>query len=223
MSGAVAAQMTPGTRLVATLGLVALFSGLLVVFVWQTTLPLIAENQRIALERAVFEVIPGAVERRELALNEAGLFLPGEAPAGSITVHAGFDADGGLRGIAASGVARGYQEQIRVLWGYDPACECIVGMQVVESKETPGIGDRVERPPFTDNFTALDARLNRAGTALTNPIVTVRPGQKRKPWQIDAVSGATITARAVGQAVNDSAEQLLPLLRPHLDTLRRAP
>jgi len=35
-----------------------------------------------------------------------------------------------------------------------------------------------------------------------------------------AIAGATITSRAVGKAINDSAQALLPRLVPNLDKLR---
>jgi electron transport complex protein RnfG len=50
----------------------------------------------------------------------------------------------------------------------------------------------------------------------------VRHGSKRAPWEIDAIAGATVTSRAVGKAVNASAQRLLPLLARHREALRQA-
>ena len=36
----------------------------------------------------------------------------------------------------------------------------------------------------------------------------------------DAIAGATITSRAVGKAINDTAQNLLPRVAPHLSTLK---
>jgi len=88
--------------------------------------------------------------------------------------------------------------------------------------ETPGLGDKIATDPaFLANFEALDARLNAVGTALANPIVTVKRGRKTEPWQIDAISGATISAKAVGKALNESTQRLLPRLVPHVSELTR--
>ena len=38
----------------------------------------------------------------------------------------------------------GYQDTIRVIYAYSFADRAIVGMQVLESKETPGLGDKIE-------------------------------------------------------------------------------
>ena len=56
--------------------------------------------------------------------------------------------------------------------------------------------------------------------ALVNPIVTVKHGAKQHPWEIDAISGATISAKAVGKALNQSAQSLLPKLLPLVQQLR---
>jgi electron transport complex protein RnfG len=82
------------------------------------------------------------------------------------------------------------------------------------------LGDKIiTDADFVANFDALDARLSSDGQALANEIVTVKHGTKQNPWEIDAISGATISSKAVGKAINQSAKQLLPQLVPHLDKL----
>ena len=49
----------------------------------------------------------------------------------------------------------------------------------------------------------------------------VKHGSKTNLWQIDAIAGATVTSRAVGKAINDSAQLLLPKLVPELEKLRK--
>ncbi|MDD3519167.1 MAG: FMN-binding protein [Chromatiales bacterium] len=213
-------RATPSHRLIGTLGLIALLSGLLVVSVFEFTRPYIEKNHRVALERAVFEVIPGAVARREFVLTERGVEPAAPGIAG-IVFHAGYDAAGGLRGVAAVAAGRGYADVIRVLYGYDPDCACIVGMKVLESKETPGLGDKIITDArFRANFERLDARLNAAGDGLANAIVTVRQGNRHEAWEIDGISGATISSVAIGRMLNAGAHDLLPRLRPHLDAIR---
>ena len=98
----------------------------------------------------------------------------------------------------------------------------ITGIGVVAMRETPGIGDKIiTDAAFLANFEALDAKLNADLSALANEIRTVKHGTKKDAWQIDAISGATITSRAVGKAINDAAQTLLPKLVPNLETLRK--
>lgn len=172
-------------RLIATLGGIAVMSGLLVVGTYQLTKPRIEENKRVALERAVFSVLPGAVERTEV-----------ELPSGE-TVIAALDGEGNLIGFALPGEARGYQDVIRLLYGFDPVNQKIVGMTILQSTETPGLGDKIIRDPrFHENFRALD---------VSREVVVVKEGEKTEPWQIDGISGATVSSIAVGEAIRRGA------------------
>ncbi len=204
-------------RMIMTLSLVAMLSGFLVVLVYQFTKPIIAENQRIAVEQAIFQVIPKSTLWKAYVINDEQLL-----PAGSdgVTVYAGFDNDHKLVGIAAEAAAQGYADVIKLLYGYSPECECITGIKVLKSTETPGLGDKIYKDKvFVKNFDALDARLNDDKSALKNAIVTVKNGTKTDPWQIDAISGATISSNAVGRALNSSAQFLLPKLVKQLNKM----
>jgi electron transport complex protein RnfG len=126
--------------------------------------------------------------------------------------------------VAAEGSAKGYADTVRVMFGWSPSCSCIVGVGVVSMRETPGIGDKIlTDAEFKANFKALDARLNAEMKALANEIRTVKHGTKTQAWQVDAISGATVTSRAVGRAVNEAAQALLPRMSPRLDTIGKAP
>jgi len=214
-------QTTPSLAMLRTLGLVAALSGFLVVLVYQITLPMIEENKRIAIERAVFKVVPGAVSRRDFIVSENGIAAAGgEGATDGTKIYAGYDAEGKLAGIALEAAAQGYQDVIRILYGYEPACQCIRGINVLKMAETPGIGDKIAKDPkFLENFEALDARLDAAGSVLENSIVSVKSGTKTEPWQIDAISGATISSKAVARMLNESAQAVLPTISAHLDRL----
>jgi electron transport complex protein RnfG len=209
---------------VLTLGLVAAICGLVIVAAYQGTYDAVATNRRIALERSVFRVIPRATSIVEYRALPAGGIEPaatGEAVPGAIRFFAAYDAAGRLAGVAAEGSAKGYADSVRILFGYQPDCQCITGIGVVSMRETPGIGDKiVTDEAFLANFRALDARLDAELAGLAHAIRTVKHGTKKDAWQIDAISGATITSRAVGKAIDDSARALLPRLVPHLETLK---
>ena len=205
--------------MILTLGLVATLSGFLVVMVFQITKAPIAENKRIAIERAVFQVVPaGAVTRKTFVLTKTGIEKQGEG----FTLYAAYDDQGELKGIAAESAAQGYADLVRIIYGYDPGCECVTGFKVIKMAETPGLGDKIIKDKtFLKNFEALDVSLNAAGTALKHEIEMVKPGKKQHPWQIDVISGATISSRAVGKAINDSVKVLLPDFLKHKETIAR--
>ena len=230
MSGSLpnpAAEVTAGRRLIAVLGGVALLCGVLIVAAYQSTLDPIAKNRRMALERSIFAIIPEGVTLHVHAVSAQGrvsLQSGQVVPKGAQRVYAVYDAHARLRGLVAEAGAVGYADVVRVLYAYDPQRQAIVGFAVGAHRETPGIGDKIRTDAaFQKNFVALDARLDAAGEALAHPIRTVKQGSKRNPWEIDAISGATITSRAVGRGINDSARVLLPRLRPHLNDLESPP
>jgi Na+-translocating ferredoxin:NAD+ oxidoreductase subunit G len=59
--------------MIRTLGVVATVCGMLLVLTYQNTLEAINANKRIALERAVFKVIPGATSMQAYIVSPAGL------------------------------------------------------------------------------------------------------------------------------------------------------
>ncbi|MDP2794776.1 MAG: FMN-binding protein [Sulfurisoma sp.] len=219
-----AVQTTPTVAMIRTLGLVSAICGLIIVGAYQSTFDAVAANKRIATERAVFKVIPAAKSIAEfVALPTGGVQKvgAGDTAAGAVKFFAAYDEKGQLAGIAAEGAARGYADTVRIMFGYSPDCQCIVGLGVVSMRETPGIGDKIlTDKEFLANFVKLDARLNADLSALAHEVKTVKHGTKTNPWQIDAIAGATITSRAVGKAINDAAQVLLPKVVPQLETLK---
>ncbi|MBF0219514.1 MAG: FMN-binding protein [Gammaproteobacteria bacterium] len=206
--------------MIRSLTLIATLSGLLVVLVVEWTRPMISENQRLAVEHAIFSVIPEAVSWQPISLDENAVISAGKV-AGSTLLYAGFNATGELAGVATESSAQGYADAIRILYGYNPACDCITGIKVLKSAETPGLGDKIfTDAAFVANFNALDVRLNESASALANPITTVMHGKKSHPWEIDAISGATISSRAIGRALQTSASKVVPALSGQRDKLQ---
>ncbi len=212
-------QPTPAFNMLRTLGLVATISGLLVVLSYRITLPMIEHNKQMAIERALFKVIPGAISRKNFEIVNNKIQPSGDKPQG-IALYAGYDANGQLKGVALEAAAAGYQDVIRILYGYDPYCQCIRGIEVLKMAETPGIGDKINKDRnFVKNFEALEARPHASGKGLQNAIVPVKHGSKTEPWQIDAISGATISSTAVARMLNDASQQYVPIIINNLSVL----
>ena len=128
-------------------------------------------------------------------------------------VHAGYDENGSLVGVAIQAQGMGYQDVIRILYGYDPARDAIIGMQVLASKETPGLGDKIEKDPaFLANFDALDVSLAPDRHSIQHPIEAVKSGEKSQPWQIDGITGATISSKAIAGMLRESSAQWVPII-----------
>jgi H+/Na+-translocating ferredoxin:NAD+ oxidoreductase subunit G len=178
---------------------VGIICALLIVSVFLFTLPQIERNRAEALDRAILLVLPGATEVHTFELEQA--------------IHAAYDDSGELLGLALETQAMGYQDTVRVLYSYDPKLQAIVGIQVLESRETPGLGDKIEKDKtFLKNFRALDVRVSPDGQTLVHPIEFVKPGQKFEQWQIDGISGATISSEAVATMLRSSSGYWVPRL-----------
>ncbi len=214
------ATSTPTWPMYRTLVGVGMFCGLLIAFTFQGTRPVIEKNRAEALQRAVFAVLPSATRSETFLVTPDGDFVPDTDAAGE-RVYAGFDDAGELVGIAVETAGMGYADIITVLYGYAPQQEAIVGIRVLTSKETPGLGDKIETDAaFLENFVALDVRLDEAGTALRNPIRTVKQGEKTDPWQIDGITGATISSVAIGDMLAASSARWVPAISARLDQLQ---
>ncbi len=201
---------------------VGLLCGLLIAGAFLVTRPVIERNLAEAMQRAIFEVLSNAETTRSFRWQPDGGFLPAEDGGGADgpLVHVGYDAGGALVGIAIEAAGMGYQDVIRILYGYSPAESAVVGMQVLESRETPGLGDRIETDEaFRANFEALDVRLDAAAEAIANPIVAVKSGEKTSPWEIDGITGATISAEAIAGILRKSTALWIPRIQGALDDL----
>lgn len=200
--------------------------GLLIVTVYQLTLPIIEVNKAEALQKAIFQVLPDAVSSTAYLLDQSGGFQAlasegegeGTAPApAEKLVYAGYNDAGELAGIAIEAQGMGYQDIIRLMYGYSPGQKAIIGIQVLESKETPGLGDKIETDPdFLKNFERLDVSLASDQSKLAHAIVAVDEGQKTEPWQVDGITGATISSVAIADILNGSAQYWVPIIQKHL-------
>ena len=211
-----AAARPPSWPMYRALVGVGVVCGLLIVSVFVLTLPIIASNEAEALQAAVFEVLPGASSKTSFVLDADGHFRPvreGDNP--QQMVHAGYDTEGSLVGVAIPAQGMGYQDVIRILYGYAPQQQIVGGLQVLASKETPGLGDKIEKDPaFRANFEALDVALSADGQSLAHPVEAVKSGAKTAPWQVDGITGATISSKAIASILRQSGAHWLPLLYP---------
>jgi electron transport complex protein RnfG len=184
--------------MMGTLGLAGMCSGVALVGIFVVTEPMIERNRAEALEAAIYEVLPGARSRAAFVLR-AGEFTPFESTAGRLpderAVYAGYDEAGTPVGFAIPAEGPGFQDTIKLIYGYDPAQQRVVGMMVLESRETPGLGDKIIKD---ESFVSAFRNL-----AVTPPIVAVKRGRSQEN-EVDAISGATISSLAVVRIINEA-------------------
>lgn len=209
-------------RMIATMGGIGILCALLIVFTYQFTLPVITKKKVEALNRAVFEVLPGTKTKRTFFITTGGrIVAKEEAGKGDKPLYAGYDEKNNLIGVAVEASGQGFQDVIHLIYGYSPQKQAITGIKVLESKETPGLGDRIEKDPdFLKNFKALDVTTTEDANSLKHKIVTVKHGKKEHPWQIEGITGATISSKAVGRILGQSTAQWIPVIFKDIDQLK---
>lgn len=197
---------------------------LLIVLTYEGTLPRINHLKSEALEQAIFKVLPGISQTQAFTLDANDELVLATGKDQTAMLYAGYDENGQLKGVAIEATGQGYADKIKILYGYDPFKEAVVGFYVLETKETPGLGDKIEKDPdFLANFESLDVSINETKEGLANPVVTVKSGEKSQPWQIDGITGATISSRAIGDIINKSAGKWAPLIQRQLEALMLNP
>lgn len=185
--------------------------GLLIVFSYEGTYPRIERLKAEALQEALYEVIPGITKIRTFSYQNNTLTPAGEHDENLI--YAGYDDEGIFKGVAIEASGQGYADIINILYGYNPENQNVIGFYVLESKETPGLGDKIEKDPtFLDNFSSLDVSLNEDEDAIRNKVKTVKRGTKTNAWEVDGITGATISSRAIGDIIGNSTSEWAPII-----------
>lgn len=195
----------PGsTKLIATLGFAGLLSGLIVVSVFEATLPTITAYKAKVLREAVFKVLPGAADMQRLVFRDGQLIVKDDAAKDEQAVFGGYDAKGRLLGYAIPSAGPGFQDTISLIYGYLPTERKVVGMEILASRETPGLGDKIYKDAaFVANFDAL---------SIDPTVVTVKKGTKSAANEVDAITGATISSKAVVRIINEGNARWLERL-----------
>jgi len=194
-------------RLVATLAVAGALAGLLIVLVNLHTRPIIDKYKAEQLRQAVYEVLPGTDHYITYYLVDDKLSskLPeGAKESGFRRVYIGHGADGEPRGVAISKGESGFQDVILLIFGFDPASGKMTGMKVLDSKETPGLGDKIYKDQaFVEQFFA--------GPKL--PLIPVKSGAgKGLPNEVDTITGATISSKALIGIINHAFTEWKPVL-----------
>ncbi len=183
-------------RLVLTLAIAGLVSGVAIIGIYESTLPTITANKARELREAVFKVLPGVSQMQALVYRDSEVVVVEKPDKDEPVIYGGYDEQGDFVGYAMPAAGPGFQDTIAILYGYKPAEKIVVGMEVLESRETPGLGDKIYKDAvFVAGFSAL---------SVEPEIFAVKKGTKSQPNEIDAITGATISSKAVVRIINEA-------------------
>ena len=202
----VAAQDVRSWKLIALMTAAGALAGLLIVTAYQATLPRIEHHKGEVERAAVQEVLKAPPSFDTLYLYNGALVkhLPsGTSTKGLDKVYLGHDAAGKRVGFALSGTENGFQDPVTVMFGYDAAAHALLAMKVISNKETPGLGNKIESDSaFIQGFVGAAA-----------PLTGVKRDRGRKtPNDVEMITGATISSRAVIRIINGAIARWQPLM-----------
>ena len=196
---------TPAWRLLLTLALAGAGSGWMVATVYNITIPAVRKHAAEQVNLSVREVLKAPTRWDTLYLANDALSRtapPGVDLAEVPKAFVGYDGAGTRLGVAITASEPGFQELLTLMIGFDPATGALIGFKVLDQKETPGLGDKIERD------TAFGAQFAGRQTPLTG--VKGRAG--KPPSEVQTITGATISSRAVIRIINNAVVQWRPLL-----------
>jgi len=108
-----------------------------------------------------------------------------------------------VKAYAIVGEGNGYQDKIRLIFGVKPDFSEIIALKVLEEKETPGLGAKIESPDYLAQW---------KGKGANSKLELVKTPPKTK-YEVQAISGATISSTTVVNIVNKSLERARRIIK----------
>ena len=100
----------------------------------------------------------------------------------------------GQEGYTAEGTCKdGYGGDITLMVGFKKDRKTVISYKVLAASETPGLGMKLKTPEFASQFAGKDGRSLKV---------------KKDGGEIEAITSATITSRAVCKAIADAQSKL---------------
>lgn len=176
-------------QMITVLTIVGLFSAVSLVSMFNYAAPLIEANRQRELQAAILTVLPDASSYQVIDEKEG--------------IYQGLDADGNPTDYAFIAEGGGYQGKIRMMVGINRELTALKGLEVLENIETPGLGAKIDETNFKAQF---------VGLSVVPQIEYVHNRKPDKPNVIRAITGATISSRAVVKTLNKDIERIKKVL-----------
>jgi len=182
---------TPSLKLIATLTVTCLVAAATLGAVYMVTKEPIAEQKRLELLRALKTTLPEYDNDPAASSRVISLTLDGGQTRDITFYYAKMGPD--VVGVAFVVIGQGFQSFIHVMLGVTVDSE-ISGIEVLEHAETPGLGALIELDSFKEQF---------SGKSLENSkLVAGNMAVVNDGGDVQAITGATISPRAIVQAVS---------------------
>ncbi len=179
------------SQLVIVLTAICALAALSLAGVYEMTKEPIAEQIRLARLRAIKAVLPVYDNQPD---QETRSVVIGKDRRGKDKVVTFYKAtrEGQPVGIAFAMPEKGFGGEISVMIGVTPG-QAISGVEILLHKETPGLGAKIEEKTFRGQF-------------IGKSLLTSKLALKRDGGELDQITGASISSRAVTKAIKKGLE-----------------
>ena len=160
--------------------------------------PQIKQNELIAEKKAVLYAFGLDDSGQADEINNRFAELVSEEQIEGISAYAWKKTDGSVQGYAVPFTGAGLWGTIRGFLAVTADLQTVLGLTFIEQNETPGLGGRIDEPPYKEQFRGVEISIEEGfayGTAGGD--------------QLDAITGATSTSRAVLQILNHTLQDTL--------------
>lgn len=175
--------------------IITAIAALCLALVNKITSPVIAKNQQAVIEAAQKEVLPEAETFKAVDYSNTELETSKNADTEVLGFFRGQNKNGPAGYVVTVVSKQGYGGNIKIMVGINEKLE-INKVKITESGETAGLGLKASNPEFIDQFIGR----NEALSVIKNSAPT------ESGTDIAAISGATVTSKAVTNAVNTAIE-----------------
>ncbi|MEO8500037.1 MAG: RnfABCDGE type electron transport complex subunit G [Vicinamibacteria bacterium] len=194
----------PASRLLMTLAFGGAFAGLLIATVYEKTLPAIEKYADAKIEGAVNDVLgqPARIETLYLVGDKLSRTPPKGVELRQVTkAYVGFNERDVRMGVAVEAAEPGFADEVRLMIGFDPQTGTLSGFSILSQKETPGLGDKIEKDgSFRERFKGKSAPVKGTKNVTTDAGL------------VQTITGATISSRTVIQVINHAVALWQPRL-----------
>ncbi len=175
--------MNNNLKMILVLFCVCIFSAFSLSFLYTYTKPRIEKNKILKEQKLKTQLIPNAENFVSKEIKNFGI------------VEECYDKSQNLLGILLKSSCRGYGGDIEYIVGITAEINPkILSLKIFSHKETPGLGANVEKEKFLSQF--KDKNSQEIVLKKDNPL-----------GRIDAISGATISSRAITNSLRNLLEK----------------
>jgi electron transport complex protein RnfG len=180
--------MKSNIYIIAVLTLITAASGGILSYWDRVTAPVIEHNRTVEFEKTMREVMP-PYDRLEQK-GEGDVFLYTAYLHDEPVAH------------AIRSATNGFQSRIEILYSISVDKKRVLKLKILEQMETPGLGTKIANDSSREETGWFASQF--AGRELSPEIVYVKNRAPEKPNEVEAITGATISTRAVVGQVNRS-------------------